>query len=311
MTIIQTPHLLLRPWFDEDAVVLYKYASDPRVGPPAGWPPHTSVDDSRRVIRDILSAPETYAVVLRATGEPVGSVGIMRGHGNGQGSLSPEEAEIGYWIGVPFWGRGLIPEAVEALLDRCFITLGCTSVYCSYFDGNGKSRRVQEKCGFLPHHTEDISPNPLNGASSIHFTCQTRERWQARRVPGQHAMRLVPSAFAAIRSGEKTVEMRLFDPKRQAVRVGDTVTFTQTVTGETLTALVTDMRVYPDFAALYAAEDTAALGYRPGQAASPEDMSVYYTPEAIARWGALAMEVSVLPSSKPTHDGHFAEKEGE
>lgn len=311
MTTIQTPRLILRPWSYEDAVVLYTYASDPRVGPPAGWPPHTSVEDSRRVIRDILSAPETYAVVLRATGEPVGSVGIMREQGNGQGSLSPEEAEIGYWIGVPFWGRGLIPEAVEALLDRCFLTLGCTAVYCSYFDGNEKSRRVQEKCGFLPHHTEDIPTNPLNGASSMHFTCQTRERWQARRAPGQHAMRLVPSAFAAIRSGEKTVEMRLFDPKRQAVRVGDTVTFTQTVTGETLTVSVTGMRVYPDFSALYAAEDIVSLGYRPGQAASPEDMSVYYTPEAIARWGALAMEVSVLPSSQASPDGCPTGKEGE
>lgn len=63
--------------------------------------------------------------------------------------MAEHEAEIGYWIGVPFWGQGLIPEAVRALLARCFEELGCEAVWCGYYDGNDKSRRVQEKCGFL------------------------------------------------------------------------------------------------------------------------------------------------------------------
>ena len=55
--------------------------SDPAIGQPAGWPPHTSVEDSLNVIRTVFSAPETYAVVLKETGEPVGSAGIMYGEG--------------------------------------------------------------------------------------------------------------------------------------------------------------------------------------------------------------------------------------
>ena len=78
---IITERLVLRPWRESDAEALYKYAKDPAIGPVAGWPPHTSVADSLEIIRTVLAAPETYAVVLKATDEPVGSVGIMFGDG--------------------------------------------------------------------------------------------------------------------------------------------------------------------------------------------------------------------------------------
>lgn len=74
---LETERLLLRPWREEDAEELYKYARDPEVGPAAGWPVHTSVDDSRGIIRNVLSAEGTFAVVLKETGLPVGSIGIM------------------------------------------------------------------------------------------------------------------------------------------------------------------------------------------------------------------------------------------
>lgn len=101
---METERLILRPWREADAPSLYKYAKDPAVGPIAGWPPHTSVENSREVIRDILSAPETYAVVLKETNEPVGSVGIMFGDGIHSADMQEGDAEIGYWIGVPYWG---------------------------------------------------------------------------------------------------------------------------------------------------------------------------------------------------------------
>ena len=62
---LQTKRLILRPWQESDAESLYKYASNPNIGPIAGWPPHTSVENSREIIKVVLFAPETYAVVLR------------------------------------------------------------------------------------------------------------------------------------------------------------------------------------------------------------------------------------------------------
>ena len=113
--ILETKRLILRPWKEEDAEELYHYAKNPLVGPAAGWPPHTSVENSRDIIRGVLSEPETYAVVLKESQKPIGSVGIMTGsHSNLE--ISDDEGEIGYWIGVPYWGQGLIPEAVRELI---------------------------------------------------------------------------------------------------------------------------------------------------------------------------------------------------
>ena len=75
--MIETDRLILRPWREDDAEALFRYASDPDIGPIAGWPPHTSVENSLEIIRTVFSAPETYAVVLKDSDEPVGSCGIM------------------------------------------------------------------------------------------------------------------------------------------------------------------------------------------------------------------------------------------
>ena len=109
MTLL-TPRLILRPWREDDAEDLYKYASEPEVGPPAGWPPHTSVENSREIIKAVLSAPETYAVCLKEDGRAIGSIGLKTGAQTDMTDRS-DECELGYWIGKPFWGQGLIPEA--------------------------------------------------------------------------------------------------------------------------------------------------------------------------------------------------------
>ena len=110
--VLTTDRLLLRPWEEADAEDLYESAKDPRVGPAAGWPPHTSPENSREIIRKVLSKEETYAIVLKETGLPVGSIGL---HSNDLAS-KPDELELGYWIGVPYWGQGLVPEAAREML---------------------------------------------------------------------------------------------------------------------------------------------------------------------------------------------------
>ena len=179
---LTTSRLLLRPWRESDAEALYRYAKDPAIGPVAGWRPHTSIADSLEIIRTVFAAPETYAVVLKATGDPVGSVGIMFGDGLHSAEMQVGEAEIGYWIGVPYWGQGLIPEAVRCLLRRCFEDLGMTVVWCGYYDGNVKSRRVMEKCGFRFHHTEEGKTSPLGDVRTEHFMRMTKEEWKANQV---------------------------------------------------------------------------------------------------------------------------------
>ena len=174
----ETERLVLRPWTEEDAEDLYCYASHPNIGPIAGWPVHTSAEESRQIIRDVLLAPENYAVVPKAVGHPVGSIGLMVGPASNIG-LPSSEGEIGYWIGVPYWGQGLIPEATRKIMRHGFEDLGLQRIWCGYFDGNQKSKRVQEKCGFVYHHTATNVPCKIEGLlRTEHISCITREEWQ-------------------------------------------------------------------------------------------------------------------------------------
>ena len=150
--ILETERLILRGWRDEDASSLFKYARDERVGLPAGWAPHKDERYSRAVIRTILAREETYAICLKGTDEPIGSIGLMFRDSEDRG-IPSDSAELGYWLGVPFWGQGIAYEAVKELLRHGFVDLGLSTIYCGYFEGNERSKKLQQKCGFKYHHT--------------------------------------------------------------------------------------------------------------------------------------------------------------
>lgn len=113
--ILETKRLLLRPWREEDAKDLYKYASDPDVGPMAGWPVHTSVENSREIISQVLSVAETYAVCLKEDNKAIGCISLKFGDSTDMTDRE-DECELGYWLGRPFWGQGIIPEAANRLI---------------------------------------------------------------------------------------------------------------------------------------------------------------------------------------------------
>lgn len=98
-----TRRCILRHWASEDAQRLYELAKDPKVGPQAGWKPHTCVEESKEIIETVFQAPETYAIVLKETMQIIGCVALMTpGHSNVQ--LHEQEAELGYWLGKDYWG---------------------------------------------------------------------------------------------------------------------------------------------------------------------------------------------------------------
>lgn len=175
--ILQTERLILRQWMDSDAAALYKYAKDPRVGPNAGWPVHENEAHSLEIIQTVFSAPETYAVVLKETNEAIGSIGLKTGEYTDL-TANPKEAELGYWIGVPYWGQGLITEAAKEIIRYGFEALELEAIWCGYFSHNHRSGRVQEKCGFLPHHMEYEKYFPLiDKVYNEQITLLTRTQW--------------------------------------------------------------------------------------------------------------------------------------
>lgn len=175
--MIETERLILRPWVVEDAESLFEYAKNPDVGPIAGWPPHKSMEESRSIINTVLSGKQCYAICLKKDNKAIGAIEFrLKGHTDM--TTSDDECELGYWIGKPFWGNGYMPEAVKALLSYGFEELQMTTIWCGYYDGNIRSKRVQEKCGFTYYRTTNDVEVPLMNEISIgHTNILTKERW--------------------------------------------------------------------------------------------------------------------------------------
>ena len=147
-----------RPWLDGDAPVLFKYASDPEVGPRAGWPPHKSVEESLEIIRTVFNdATCTWAIEWKETGEAIGAMGYGP---SCQCNLPAREGEplIGYWVARPYWNQGICTEALRLMLDRIRKTTEIKSLISGHFIDNPASGRVMEKCGFFPTGETVVDP---------------------------------------------------------------------------------------------------------------------------------------------------------
>lgn len=179
MTVLETPRLSLRPFRELDAEDLYAYARDPRVGPIAGWPIHESPEESREIIRTVFSAPNVFALEFRETGRVVGSAGLVGRHPAGEISGCPDD-EIGYALSPVYWGRGLVPEAVEALLQHSFTALGLRRIWCGHYAGNWRSDRVIHKCGFRYRFARTERTQWDGKIRQSYYFMQTVEEWRER-----------------------------------------------------------------------------------------------------------------------------------
>lgn len=144
---METDRIILRPWRESDAEALYMYASDPDVGPRAGWPPHKSVEESLEIIRTIFHNDHTWAIEWKQTGKAFGCMGYyLPGESNIE--IGEHDAEIGYWIAKPYWNQGICTEALRLMIDYCLHEQHFKVLWCDCFVDNPASERVMLKCGF-------------------------------------------------------------------------------------------------------------------------------------------------------------------
>jgi putative acetyltransferase len=141
---IETERLILRRWEIGDLEDFYRYAKDPEVGPRAGWKPHASMEESLEKLTEFIAGEEVLAIVLKESGRAVGSVGLHPDKKRAGGDLR----EIGYVLAQEYWGRGLMPEAVSAVMGWAFREGGLAMLTVYHFPENLASGRVIEKCGF-------------------------------------------------------------------------------------------------------------------------------------------------------------------
>ena len=152
---IETDRLILRPWNMEDLADLYEYARVDGVGQMAGWLPHGSIEVSRNILESFIVEKKTLALELKGNGKVIGSLGIERLKEEPEIDPDLQGRELGYVLSKEYWGKGLMPEAVRAVVDYCFGVLGYDLLTCAHFKWNDQSRRVIEKSGF--HFLKEVS----------------------------------------------------------------------------------------------------------------------------------------------------------
>ncbi len=145
--IIETERLILRQFRVTDAEPMYKnWASDREVTKFLTWNIHRSVSETESIISQWVEAYNelnnyNWIIVLKETGEPIGSIAVVHIYDN------TDTAEIGYCIGQEHWGKGIMTEAFSAVLEYLFEEIGFNAVRSEHAVKNPASGKVMEKCG--------------------------------------------------------------------------------------------------------------------------------------------------------------------
>ncbi len=174
-TILKTDRLILRPWRESDTDDLYEYARVDGVGQMAGWSPHRDIEESRSILSRFIEGKKTFA--LEYQGKAIGSLGIET---YGQ-DLFPELQDkkcrsIGFVLSKDYWGRGLMPEAVQEVIRYLFEETETEVLFCGHFLWNRRSERVQEKCGFH-HYAYSTYETTFGKVEEEEVRILTKEEW--------------------------------------------------------------------------------------------------------------------------------------
>ena len=145
--ILKTDRLILRPWKESDLDDFYAYASVDGVGQMAGWLPHKDIEETHAILTRFIEGKKTFA--LEHQGKVIGSLGIELYREELYPELVPLQGRaIGYILSKEYWGQGLMPEAVNAVICWLFGKVQLDFIFVGHFDWNRQSKRVIEKCGF-------------------------------------------------------------------------------------------------------------------------------------------------------------------
>lgn len=145
LPILETKRLILRPIQKEDAHSVFVYATNPDVGPNAGWKPHTKIEEAKSFIdycikKREFGQPGTYAIVHKETKKMIGTIEVH--------SYKEHKGEIGFVLHPDYWNKGLMTEAGKMLVVYAFEILQLERLAYCHFIGNNRSKRVCEKLEF-------------------------------------------------------------------------------------------------------------------------------------------------------------------
>lgn len=172
---IDTARHRIRPLAMGDLEDFYAYAKVPGVGEAAGWPHHTSVDMSRRILEKMCAWGGEFAIVARPENRMIGTIGVYAAEPLFAPYLPPETSleesvEIGYVLSKDYWGAGRMQECIRAMTQALFCE-GYRAVFASVRTENARSQRVLDAVGFSLAGT-DIHPGD---SREYYIYCATAE----------------------------------------------------------------------------------------------------------------------------------------
>ena len=140
----ETERLVLRRWKASDIDDYFEFVSDPEVRLAANSKLCTDESSAELCLRKDIENPECYAITLKDSGKAIGYIKFQKDITR----PLPTSRSVGYELNRAYWGKGYMPEALEAMLCKGFEEMQLEVIAVGHFDGNDKSKSVIEKCGF-------------------------------------------------------------------------------------------------------------------------------------------------------------------
>ena len=143
---IELEHSIVRSLEETDAPTIARYADNRKIWRNLrdAFPHPYGLSDAQRFITGIRRADSEAVFAIEVDGQAAGAIGVTP-----RTDVERVSAEIGYWLGEPFWGRGIMTEAVRAVTQHAITTFGLTRVFALPFEWSVASFRVLEKAGYV------------------------------------------------------------------------------------------------------------------------------------------------------------------
>ncbi len=287
---ITTTRLTLRRFNKEDAKDIYEgYATDVEVTRYLTWLPHSSIKETAALLDMWIAEyddPKTcrYAIAEKGIDKVIGSIDVVRFHPDGN-------PEIGYCLARPYWGKGYMKEAVTALVEK--LSAEYQKIHIRAQKENIGSNLVIASCRFA--FKEEVKET--GSRSKPTEICVNCFEFAGSTHPSLHLLSLRKSPFLYIKNGEKDIEMRLYDEKRQKIKAGDYLDFHCLEGDGRILAYVKAIHIRDSFHSLYDDFSHSRLGYDSDQQGRAEDMEEYYPKELIEKNKVVGIEIQTISSN--------------
>lgn len=158
---LETSRTIIRSFRKSDLNDFYEYAKIEGVGETAGWQHHKNIDETKLVLDMFVREKNVFAIVHKESNKVIGSIGLHNSIDKDVFSeyLESKIIEIGFVLSKDYWSYGIMPEVVNSVCEYLFKEKKYDYVVAGYFEGNEKSKRVQEKCGFKEYKKGTYNKN--------------------------------------------------------------------------------------------------------------------------------------------------------